>query len=213
MIPMRLNLWLAQPETEQKLAAWLRIAVIAFVCWAVAAVYGLWSTHAALVASQSFVVSQSKKITEVTQELPRKRTEAAKSAQVKVAATESAASADLTEELSRIAQVAGSEIAGVRIGDGDETAQGGGNAAKPAPASSAAAAAPASDGWGQESFECNVAGNYGALTTFLNVLAASRSVLDVTSVEVSQAGSKPTADGPHLEMKLSGILYMLPEKP
>lgn len=209
---MRLNLWLAQSETARKLAAWLRIAVIAFVCWTVAAVYGLWSTHAALVTSQSSVVSQSKKIAEVTQELPSKRIEAAKSAQVNVAATESAASADLTEELSRIAQVAGAEIAGVRIGEGDEGTQGGGNAAKPATTGSKVAATPTDDGWGQESFECNVAGNYGALTRFLNVLAASRSVLDITSVEVSQTGAKPRADGPHLEMKLGGILYMLPEK-
>ena len=210
---MRLNLWLAQPETEHKLAAWLRIAVIAFACWALAAGYWLWSARTALAASQASVISQSKKITDLTQEFPQKRIEAAEASRVQVAATESAASADLTEELSRIAQVAGAEIAGVQIGGGDQGAPSGGNAAQPAQSSSAPATAPSGDGWNQEGFECNVAGNYGALTTFLSVLAASDSVLDVKSMEMAQADAKPTADGTHLEMKLNGTIYVLPKKP
>jgi hypothetical protein len=222
---MRLNLWLAQPETEKKLAAVLRIAVTAFTCWALAAAYGLWSTRSALAASQSAIVSQGKKISDLAREMPGKRLEAANAARVKIAASESAASADLTDELSRLAQVAGVEIAGVRIGDGGQ----GKGAAQSSPAPTNAdpassqptssetapatpASAPTSDSSDQETFECNVAGEYGALTRFLDGLASSRRMLDITAVEVTQAPTKTQTTAPRLEMKLSGIVYELPEK-
>lgn len=212
---MRLNLWLAQPETERKLATSLRLVLIAFACWAVAVAYGLWSTRSAVAASQSAVVSQGKKIDAAAQGLPSRQIEAANAAHVKIAASASAASADLTDELSRIAQVAGVQIAGVRIGEtkqGEVTIQSSPAAASPKSASSVVASTPADDAWEHEEFECNVAGDYHNLTQFLNVLAASNHVLDITAVDVTQVGANTKTGGPRLEMKLSGIVYELPGK-
>jgi hypothetical protein len=226
MTSMRLNLWLALPETEKKLGAVLRVAVAAFACWSLAAAYGLWSVRSALAASQLAIVSQSKKLSDVVREIPPKRIEAANAVNVKIAASESAASADLTDELSRIAQGTDVEIAGVRIGDGGQgkgPAQSSPGPTNANPASSQStssqsaasppASAPASDGSDQETFECNVAGQYGALTRFLNELSASRRVMEITGLEVTQTAMKTQTDTPRLEMKLSGIVYELPEKP
>lgn len=211
---MQVNLLLAQPETERKLAGFLRIALIALACWALAAIYGLCSTRAALAASHSAIATQNKKIAAIVQALPSREMEATKAARVKVSTSAGAASADVTGELSRVASVAGANIAGVRIGDG-ATAP----VAAPSPSaaksvsSSSSAAADAGSALNQETFECNVGGDYDALTRFLDLLAASPHVLDITTVQVTQAGGKRKTGGPLLEMKLNGIVYELPEKP
>lgn len=219
---MRLNLWLAQPETEQRLGAILRIAVAAFALWAVAAGYGLWSGRAAVAAARAVVLSQSKQLSQVAEEIPGKRREAANAAKVRIDSPESAASAEITAELAGIAQATGAEVAGVRIGDtgppkataaSSSAPTSGTTTAASGAATAAPAAASAGDGWDQETFECNIAGEYGALTRFLNELAASRHVLDLTSLQVTQADSQARPDAPRLTMKLSGIVYERPETP
>ena len=57
-----------------------------------------------------------------------------------------------------------------------------------APGGAAVPAAPARRGRrpDQETFECNVMGEYPALTRFLTALAASRHILDITSLQVTR---------------------------
>ena len=91
---MRWNLWLAQPETERSLRATLRITVAAVAFWIMAASYGVWSTRATLAAAQLSVLSQSNQMSQIASDLPKKRRQAFKAAEVQVISSQGAGSAE-----------------------------------------------------------------------------------------------------------------------
>lgn len=219
---MRWNLWLAQPETERSLRMVLRIAVAAVALWTAAAAYGLWSTRAALAAAQLSVLSQSNQLLQITHDLPEKRRQALKAAEVESVPSQGAGSAEITVELADLARDAGAQIRGVRIGDMGQARQaapapgagatGTNTDGSPSAAPSPSAQASAGDDGRHETFECNITGEYGALTGFLNGLAASHHVLDITSLQVTKGDAKHSTDAPRLEMKINGIVYETSEK-
>ncbi len=217
---MRWNLWLAQPETERSLGTVLRITVTVVALWTLSAAYGVWSTRAALAAAQLSVLTQSNQMSQIAHDLPEKRRQARKAAEVKLISSQGAGSAEITEELTDLARAAGAEVRGVRIGDGTQAgvaaqtpptpsgAAGASAEGSPSAASSATvqAAAGADEGT-HETFECNISGQYPALTRFLSRLAASRHVLDITSLQVTLGDAKARPDAPRLEMQISGTIY------
>lgn len=215
---MHWDLWLAQPETEQKLSVLLKSTAIAMSLWAMGTAYGLWNTRTTLAADQSTVAAHSRQLTELMRGLPEKRVVAASAAQARPAPAGIGGSAGIAEEVAALAHEAGAEVEGVRIGDGDKAqsssapAVGAVTAAAPG-AGSAAAASTAPAAPGQEKFECNVSGEYASLSRFLNGLAQSRDMLDISALQVIQIDTKGRADNPRLEMKMSGILYGEPDKP
>ncbi len=218
---MRWNLWLAQPKSERSLKAILQITVVIATFWTVLAAYGVWSSRASLAAAQRLVSSQSDQTTQIARALPEKRRQALKAAEVEVIASQGS-SAEITGEFADLAQVAGAEVQSVQIGDDKQvsavaqaapasavTAAAGGSAdSSPSttPNTTAQAAAGANDG-SHETFECSIVGQYPALTRFLSGLAASRHILDITSLQVTQNGTKAGPDAVRLEMKLNGIVY------
>jgi hypothetical protein len=205
---MSLKLWLAQPENERKLGAWLRGVAAVIGLWALAVGYGLWSTRATLAAARSAIISQNKQIVQIGQEAAGKRRLAAKAAEVKLVASEGAGSSEITEELVSLAHLAGADAGDVRLGGGNQAPA----SAKAAPADAAASSATASTdgGWTSETFECSVAGGYAGLSGFLDGLAASRHVLDITSFQITTLDAKAHPEAPRLQMKLDGIVYETP---
>ncbi len=218
---MRWNLWLAQPKSERSLKATLQIAAVIVTFWTLLAAYGVWSSRASLAVAQKLVSSQSDQTTQIARALPEKRCQALKAADVEVIASQGS-SAEITGEFADLARVSGAEIQSVQIGDDKQasaaaqaapasavTAAAGGAADNPPSATSsttAQAAAGSSDG-SRETFECSIAGQYPALTRFLRELAASRHILDITSLQVMQNSGKAGPDALRLEMKLNGIVY------
>lgn len=181
---MRLDLWLAQPETESKLGAALRLVIIVVALWAVAVAYGVWSMQGALTAAQSDIIAQGRQISEVARTLPEKRLKAASAARIPVSAPENGGSADIFHDLSSLARSAGADAQGIHRGDGKD-----------------------------QTFECNLAGPYDALTRFLDRLAASPQPFDITSLQVTTAGAKTSPAAPLLELKLIGKVSETPQKP
>jgi len=226
MVPMRWSLWLAQPETERSLRMVLQIIAVAAALWTVAAAYGVWNTRAALAAAQVSVSSQSDQVLQITRDLPGKRRQSLKAAQVKVISSQGAGSADITEELAGLAREAGAEVQGVRIGGDGQAAvppqavpppagagtPGANGEGLPNAAPGTTAKAAGSGDGSSETFECNIIGKYPSLTRFLSGLAASRHVLDITSLQVTQGDGKSPSHAPRLEMKISGTVYETPEK-
>lgn len=219
---MRWNLWLAQPETERSLGTVLRITVAVVALWTLAAAYGVWSTRAALAAAQLSVLAQSNQLSQIARDLPEKRRQARKAAEVKVVSSQGAGSAEITEELADLARAAGAEVRGVRIGNGAQagvaaqavpTPAGTGGASAKADGSPGAASSPTAqasvvtDDEEHETFECNISGEYPALTRFLSGLAASHHVLDITSLQVTLGDAIARPDAPRLEMQISGTIY------
>ncbi len=204
---MRWNLWLAQPETERSLGTVLRITVAVVVLWTLAAAYGVWSTRAALAAAQLSVLAQSNQMSQIARDLPEKRRQARKAAEVKVISSQGAGSAEITEELADLAHAAGAEVKGVRIGDGAQAGVAAQTVPTPAASISTAQASSVADDGKQETFECNLSGEYPALTRFLSGLAASRHVLDITALQVTLGDAKAQTDAPRLEMQISGTIY------
>lgn len=221
---MQWKLWLAQPETERSLGRVLYIMGTIAALWTLAAGYGMWSTHAALAAAQLAVLSQSNQISQIARDLPGKRRQALKAAEVKGLPSPGAAGAELTEELADLARVAGAEVRGVRIGDGGQTAAQAARAtatpeaaasvdSSPPGTPSTTASAPAGgNDMTHEEFECNITGEYPSLTRFLRGLTDSHQIIDITSLQVTQGNVKSQTDSPRLEMKLSGTVYETADK-
>ncbi|MDQ2799967.1 MAG: hypothetical protein M3Y13_10020 [Armatimonadota bacterium] len=180
---MRLDLWLAQPETEAKLGAARRLVMVAVALWGVAVAYGVWNTHSALTAAQLEMIAQGQQISEVARTLPQKRREAAKAAQVRLIAPESGGGADIFHDLASLAQSAGVDVQGIHRGDGKD-----------------------------QTFECSLAGDYPALTRFLNRLAASPQPFAIASLQVTTLKVEQSGD-PLLELKLIGRVSGMPAKP
>lgn len=199
---MRCDLWLAQPKTETGLRAALRIAAALFAAWAVAVAFGLWSGRSAAGREQTRLAARTRELSTLSGGMTGKRADAERAEHVQTDSPEGAGSAEFTLELSALAQTAGAEVTGVQIGGGDKAA-----------AVSDKSNDKSANDWQQETFECSARGQYAALSRFLDGLTASKRVLEFHTIEIAPAGAGTGADAPTLEMKLSGIVYGLPEKP
>lgn len=195
---MRCDLWLAQPNTETHLRAALRIAGTLFAVWALAVAFGLWSMRSAVTRGQTALAARSQQLSTLADNLNGKHRDAAQAALVQTASPEGSGSADFATELNGLAQTAGAEMTGVQMGNNDKAA--------------ASQDKNAAD-WQQEGFECNVQGQYAALTRFLDGLTASRRVLEFRGIQVTPSGAGTGTDAPVLEMKLTGVVSGLAQKP
>lgn len=202
---MHCDLWLAQPKTETRLRTILRTAGVAFAVWALTVAFGLWTTRSAANREQAALAARSQQLSTLSDSMAGKRADVTRAGRVQTASPEGAGSAEFTIELSALAQTSGAELTGVQIGSDDK--------AGAAPAAAAADKAKAGDNWQQESFECNTYGQYAALSRFLDGMTNSRRVLEFRTIEIAPADAKTTMDAPDLQMKLSGVVYGLPEKP
>ena len=215
---MRWDLWLAQPNTARGLRAGLRVAGGVFAVWTLAVAYGLWSAGNALETAQVALLSRRKQITATTMDLHQKRAEAAMADRVKTSAPDGPGSAELTDEIARIADAVGAELSAARVGQNDPAAAaaaaGQPGAAAPAANPSAGTPPAATAGpWAKAPFECTVAGRFDALARFLDSFAASPRLVEIASLQVTRANVEAGTGAPRLQMKLMGTLYGLPEKP
>jgi len=197
---MRLDFWLAQPETERTLTTALRLVASGIVLWAAAASYGLWSAHGALATAQSDLTTQSHQLTEIARNLPEKRRQAARAQRVRVVLPDEGGEAEVLNQLASLAQSSGAEVQGIHLGTGGQ----------PSTRTQSGTNSPAGKG---ETFECDLAGPYSAFSRFLDSLTASPQALDLVSIEVTKTNAKTRTNEPRLALKLTGRVGDAGEKP
>lgn len=202
MLMMRCDLWLAQPNTETMLRAALRLTGALVAVWALAVAVGVWSARSTVDREQTALTARSQQLSTLAGSMAGKRSDASRAGRVQTSSPEGPGSAEFAIELSALAQTAGAKLTGVRIGIADK--------AKTGPPV-AAATGKGDDNWQQESFECSAEGQYTGLSRFLNGLAASRRVLEFQAIQVSPMGIGTSE--PSLQLKLTGVVYGLAEKP
>lgn len=217
------DLWLAQSETERKLRMALAISATVVAVWALLAAGLFWNSRRSLAAVQETLRARTQQLSDTARALPDRRAEAKKAARVKTTSPTGAGSGEFVGEITAVAQATGAEVIGVQIGDGDPAA----SAARPrvvsvtpgpqSPGGVQPVAAPQAGGtsggdWSQETFECNVKGSYHTLSLFLNGLTASPRVLEFRAIQVMPAEGRQ-GEGSRLQLKLTGILYGLPDAP
>ncbi len=227
---MRWDIWLAQSRTADSLRAIVRIAICLCGLWTLAVFYSLWSTESGLTSTQARVSLRQKQVAEMAVSFRQRRQDSFKADGLKTAPPDGPGSAEFTDEIIAVANAAGATVVGARVGGNEAAAAAA--AAAPAPpaapnvpggAAVAAVVTPASPapvgtgagtagGWVKAPLECTVEGRYQSLMQFMERLAASPRLFDISSVQLVRTSIDPQTGALRLQMKFSGVLYGLPEK-
>lgn len=236
---MRWRLWLAQSNTENGVYTLLRAMAAITALWALLAGYGLYAVRRALQTARTEDAAHRRLAEQMSRDLRQKQATAAQANAVRVETPESVGSAEWGDTLSRLARESGVTVDTLRMTteahqqnapasnapNGAANGASGANpnappnaapvvngAAPPNGTANGAAARDPDDGWRKSKFDGMILGSFQSLTAFLARLDDAPYVLEIASADMTRDRYDPKTGVLRLRLKLSLILYGLPQK-
>lgn len=223
---MRWDLWLAQPKTARGLRTLVQATACVCAVWGGTLAYSLWTTQRALADERASLEARRKQMAGMAASLRQKQADAKRAAYLRISAPDGVGRAEFAAEISRLCQRTGVGLIGARIGSGNppsaapasQTAgQAASNNAQPADSAPVAANEPvgssAESRWRQAKLECHLVGPFQNLLALLDDLAAEPFVLEITGIQMVRYKMDASTGVVVLQMKLTGLLYGLADKP